>query len=73
MNPWAMRGAVVMITFSQPRSIISQINRPILATLMAPEKVLTTAHSGFRNHLGQDLGGSLPRLVAAEGGLAHGG
>ena len=37
-----------MTTFSQPRSIISQINSPILATLMAPEKVPTTAHSGSR-------------------------
>ena len=48
MNPWAMRAPVVMTTFSHPRSIIWQISRPILATLMAPEKVPTMAHSGSR-------------------------
>ena len=45
-DPWATNAPVVTIACNQPRSIMSQMRRPILATLIAPEKVPTTRQSG---------------------------
>ena len=44
--PWAMRAPVETTAWTMPVSIIFEMTLPILAMVMAPERVRTTVQSG---------------------------
>jgi len=45
-SPWAMRAPVDTMACTIPESIIFEMTFPILAIVIAPDRVRTTRHSG---------------------------
>ncbi len=66
-----MRAPVETMAFTMPDSTRSQKTRPILPTVMAPERVSTTKQSLSRAMAFKNVS-SIANLPGSEGGLPHG-